>query len=265
VSTHGPCCQIWHLPAIGLDELMERAALQTRMDRKYLLPVDTADALLAGLEPAEARILEIGSVRVFAYESVYFDTPDLTSYLLAARRRRRRFKVRTRAYVDSAECWLEVKTRGPRGSTVKNRLPYAPAQQASLGPGREFVDTVLAAEAIVDSRRLAFAATLTSRYRRRTLFLPATGSRVTVDTDLTWQDARGDRLRLPGLAIVETKTGSTASSFDRLLWSQGHRPVRVSKYATALAALRPDLPATPWWRTLRRHFTVPAPARAAAA
>ncbi|HEU5107930.1 MAG TPA: polyphosphate polymerase domain-containing protein, partial [Micromonosporaceae bacterium] len=232
MSAYGPCCQVWHLPPIGLDELMEVAALQTRMDRKYVLPVDTADALLTGLAPDEARVLEIGPARVFAYESVYFDTPELTSYLLAARRRRRRFKVRTRAYLDSAECWLEVKTRGPRGSTVKNRLPYAPEQHASLGPGREFVDTVLAAEAIADCRALAFAVTLTSRYRRRTLYLPATGARVTVDTELTWQDPCGNRLRLPGLAIVETKTGSTASEFDRMLWSRGHRPIRISKYAT---------------------------------
>jgi hypothetical protein len=56
------------------------------------------------------------------------------------------------------------------------------------------------------------------------------------------------------MAIVETKTGSTASRVDRLLWSRGHRPVRISKYATGLAALHPELPTGVWRRTLRRHF-----------
>ena len=41
---------------------------------------------------------------------------------------------------------------------------------------------------------------------------------------------------------------------DRLLWQRGTRPARISKYATGLAALRPDLPDVPWRRTLRRHF-----------
>ncbi|SEP89849.1 hypothetical protein [Streptomyces radiopugnans] len=54
--------------------------------------------------------------------------------------------------------------------------------------------------------------------------------------------------------MVETKTGSTPSAADRLLWRAGHRPSRISKYATGLAALRPDLPAVPWRRTLRRNF-----------
>jgi hypothetical protein len=64
-------------------------------------------------------------------------------------------------------------------------------------------------------------------------------------------------LSRPGLAVVETKTRSAASEVDRLLWARGHRPTSISKYATGLAALRPELPATPWRRLLRRHFHPP--------
>jgi hypothetical protein len=41
---------------------------------------------------------------------------------------------------------------------------------------------------------------------------------------------------------------------DRWLWQSGVRPVRISKYCTALAAMRPELPANKWHRTLARHF-----------
>ncbi len=258
------CSPLSLLAPIGLDELTERAALQTRVDRKYVLPAGEADALLADVGQ-DARVLEIDDARSFAYQSVYFDTPELTSFLLAARRRRHRFKIRTRTYLDSSLCWLEVKTRGSRGSTVKDRLPYEPADHDTLDPGRRFVDAVLAERSVAASSALSFSPTLVTRYRRSTLFLPATTSRVTVDTELAWQD--GDRnLYLPDLAIVETKTGSTASRVDRLLWARGHRPIRISKYATALAALRPHLPAARWRRTLRRHFDAacaPAPVGAA--
>ncbi|RKN40063.1 polyphosphate polymerase domain-containing protein [Streptomyces hoynatensis] len=240
------------LAPIGLDELLDRALLLTRVDRKYLVPLGTLRALLGHLPPG-TRVLEIDGARDFAYTSLYFDTPDLVSYLLTARRRRRRFKIRTRLYEESGECWLEVKTRGPRGSTVKHRLPHDPAHFGALAPGRHFADAVLAEQGVAEAPRLPLAPTLSTRYRRTTLYLQDTGSRATIDTELTWDDG-GKALRLPGLAVVETKTGSAASPVDRLLWRGGFRPVRISKYGTGLAALRPHLPATAWRRTLRRDL-----------
>lgn len=241
------------LPPISLGELVECASLQTRVDRKYVLSVPQLQSVLDGL-PSDTRVLDIGGTRGFAYHSVYFDTPDLVSYLLTAQRRRRRFKIRTRIYVDSAECWLEVKTRGLRGNTVKTRMPYELDSFDSLQPGRGFVDETLAEHHIPGSHRLTFRPTLTTRYRRTTLYLPGTNSRVTIDTELSWRDDSEQELSLPQLAIVETKTGSTASPVDRMLWQQRYRPSRISKFGTGLAALRPDLPCTPWRRVLRRDF-----------
>src|SRR5689334_1799372 len=147
-----------HLPAIGHAELVEQAALQTRVDRKYAVPRHAVDSLLAGLGD-DTRVLEIDGLRVFRYHSVYFDTGDLTSYRLAAYRRRRRFKIRTRTYLDSASCWLEVKTEGARGGTVKDRRPYSLDHQATVAPGRSFVDATLAPLAIPGHTELAFGPT----------------------------------------------------------------------------------------------------------
>jgi hypothetical protein len=243
------------MPAIPLGELQVRADLLTRVDRKYVVPIAWLGELVAGLESG-AQVLEIDGRRGFGYRSVYFDTGELASFLGAARRRRRRFKVRTRTYLDAATCWLEVKTRGPRGATVKHRLPYYREYEESVSPARWFVDQVLDAAGVSRAEHLAFDVVIASHYRRSTFLLPASASRVTVDTELEWVDAAGRRLTMPGFAIVETKTGSTPSSVDRLLWSQGHRPARISKYATALAALNPQLPATPWHRTIDRCFSV---------
>jgi hypothetical protein len=241
------------LPPIGLEELVERAGLLMRVDRKYVVPVEQVEALVGQVAP-RAQVLEIAGGRQFLYDSVYFDTPDLLAYRLAAHRRRRRFKVRTRSYVDSAECWLEVKTRGRRGETVKNRLPYALRDHGDVRPGHQFVSDVLTAELLTRTPDLTLTPVLTTRYVRTTLFLPASTSRVTIDTSLSWQGAGPTPLHMPGYAIVETKTGSVASDADRLLWARGHRPISISKYATGLAALRPDLPSNRWQRTLRSHF-----------
>ena len=105
------------LDSIGLDELNKRAAMLTRVDRKYALDAATASAILSIL-PEDALVLKIDGQVSQGYASTYYDTPDMDSYLLTALKRRRRFKVRTRSYLSSGACFLEVKTRGPRGGTV---------------------------------------------------------------------------------------------------------------------------------------------------
>jgi len=252
--------ELSHLDSIGLDELNEAAALQTRVDRKYVLAQSDADLVLDSLSSALAtgvapRVLEIDGTRGSSYLSVYFDTPDLLSYRMAAHARRRRFKLRTRSYVDSEQSFLEMKTRGARSTTVKERLEYDFASSDVLTrDGRDYADAALDALGLTEPGRLQLEPTLVTRYVRTTLFLGGSSSRATIDTDLRWETADGAALDRPGLVIMETKSGSRTSEVDRVLWAHGHRPATISKFGTGLAALRPDLPSNKWARVLRRHF-----------
>ncbi|WP_353807529.1 polyphosphate polymerase domain-containing protein [Agromyces sp. SYSU T00194] len=246
------------LRPISLDELNAAAALQTRVDRKYVLGRDRLGEVLTGLD-RDTRVLEIDGERRSRYESVYFDTPELTSYLLAARGRRRRFKIRTRHYVDVGTSFLEVKTRGGRSLTVKDRIEYDGVDTETLSPeGAAYAASVFA-EVGIDAPGRPFAPVLTTAYRRTTLLLADGASRATVDVDLAWIDHGGHehfarRLELPDAVIVETKSAGQASELDRLLWARGHRPTSISKFGTGLAALRPGLPRNKWSRVLRHHF-----------
>jgi len=241
------------LPPVSLAELVERAGLQTRIDRKYLLTTAAAAQLVTGLA-GSAQVLEIGGRRDLGYASLYFDTPDLASYHLAARGRRRRFKVRRRSYLDTGQSYLEVKTRGGRGSTVKERTPDDDGCTPDLdAPRRRFVDDVLC-RAGIGAVAWQLLPVLGTAYRRTTLHLPASDSRVTVDTELAWSVPGGPQLAVPDLVVVETKSSATPSAADRQLWRAGHRPARVSKYGTGLAALHQHLPANRWHPVLRRHF-----------
>ena len=56
------------------------------------------------------------------------------------------------------------------------------------------------------------------------------------------------------IAVVETKNPATPSPADRALWDAGHRPTRISKYATGMALLHPELPANKWYRTLTHEL-----------
>ena len=63
------------LDPIGLEELNVVAALQIRVDRKYVVPLPVAMRVLSGLE-SSARVLHMDGLRRFGYNSVYFDTPE---------------------------------------------------------------------------------------------------------------------------------------------------------------------------------------------
>jgi len=247
---------VLQMDRIGLEELNAVAALQTRTDRKYVLTAGETERLLTDLAP-HARVLTIGDTRSFGYASTYFDTADLLSYRLAAHRRRRRFKVRTRSYLDSGDTFLEVKTRAARGVMVKQRCPIGGAgvldRQAVA-----FADSCLSRQ-VPAPPVSSLVPTLTTRYHRTTLLLD--DARITLDTGLTWHRwappgvspeihaACGDAGRL---VVVETKTCGAPSAADRRLWRSGHRPDRISKYATGLALLDHTLPDLPWRRIKRR-------------
>lgn len=248
-----------HLPAISLEAVLAEAELQIRIDRKYVLSLADFQRLSTDLG-SSLWALEIDGRRWFGYRSVYFDTPRLRSFHQHLQGRRRRFKVRTRTYLDSGDCLLEVKSKGARSQTVKARLPYEAADADRLTEtGRGFVAEQLGGEAAdVDDLRPV----LETRYRRATLVHPATHSRITCDVDLVCASGHRGAGGLRGEVLVETKSAGPAGGVDRWLRRHGVRPLSISKYCVGVALLYPHVRANPWHRTLRRHFEWAADPRA---
>ncbi len=257
------------LDAVSLQELNDLAALQTRVDRKYLVFAHELVDLFQ-VDDLNARVLEVDGRRQFGYTSTYFDTPSVDCYLNAARSRPNRFKVRTRTYLDSDIHYLEIKTRARGRKTKKTRHRATLEDHANVTPANqrliaETLDAEFRGRTMLDCEATvaALQSTLTTHYSRTTLLVgPQTlgagaagePSRATIDTSLAFS-APGTQLRShPDLAIIETKTAGAPSPIDRLLWRSGHRPTKISKFGAGLALFRPDLPATKWNRALRRYF-----------
>lgn len=245
------------LPAVSLEELNALASLQTRVDRKYLVPVGQLLNLLSSFGE-ETQVLETAGVRAFDYDSVYFDTPGLDSYHLAAFGRRRRYKIRTRSYLNSGVSFLEVKTEGSRSATVKERIPYKLADRAVItAEGAGYIAETLAATGTM-LRPETLSPVLETKYARITLLLPASNSRATIDLDVAWTVPGRDTLVLRDHVVLETKSGSAPGGLDRHLWHAGIRPSRISKFATGMAALNPALPANRWHQTIIRTMPLSA-------
>lgn len=246
---------------IDLAAVVDAAALQTRVDSKYLLVPAAYRRFRDRLaEAGDWSCLEIDRRRRFAYESVYFDTPDLLTYRQHRQGRRRRFKVRSRTYADSGACAFEVKLKGSRQDTVKQRIPYRAADAGRLtGEAAGFLaETLLAAYGTAVP--VGMAPRLRTDYRRHTLVNLGLATRVTVDEDLSCTAGTGTAAARR-LCLVEVKAAKGGGPADRLLWELGARPVSVSKYCMAAAVLFPWLRANPWAREIREWFgpVVPVP------
>ena len=238
------------LSTLTLDEVDENAALQVRVDRKYVVAAHTWGDVLDSLS-GRPHVLEIEGLRSFRYSSTYYDTAELASYRDAVRSRPHRFKVRTRRYVDTGAFAVEVKMRSTSGATVKSR-EWLATDVPSLG-GRL---PATAATFVSGFERIGACATdlaevLTTSYERVTLVTD--DARVTVDRNVAATDTNGRRMDYGDQLIVETKSAGGAGAADRALWASGTRPARISKYGTSLAALRPELPSNRWSRSIRRH------------
>lgn len=237
------------LRPVALDELDRDVALQTRVDRKYVVDIADVIALVDRLGE-RLRGLEVDGRRRSSYESVYFDTETFDSYLGAAHHRPERFKVRTRRILEQDGCWIEVKRRARRGRNDKARRSHDPGRPTTLtAESARFLSGFDPVRPHLAQLRPA----VRTRYRRTTLSVG--DQRVTIDTDFAADDLQGNSVGVGDRLIVETKSSGRAGAADRALWQLGQRPVRVSKYAVAVASFHPELPHNRWHRTLDRWVT----------
>jgi hypothetical protein len=119
--------------------LLDARLLQQRVDRKFLLHVNTLERLLDHLIEGH-RAVRSGSTLAAGYRTRYFDTPDRRSYHDHRRDRRPRYKVRIRHHLDRGLSFLEIKRKGGDGRTTKARRPYPFECEALDDEALRFID-----------------------------------------------------------------------------------------------------------------------------
>src|SRR5687767_3019030 len=203
--------------AVGLAELEASAALQDRMDSKYVVGLEDFAALAERLLDTH-RVLEIDGCRAFRYRTTYFDTGELRIFRDHIQERRRRYKCRAREYVDSGLCTFEVKLKGPRGRTLKHRMAYDRARrdeisEAALAFLRDCLERCYGRCPDAQLRPALAVA-----YTRVTLAAPELGERLTCDFDLSFSAPDGTSGRLADdRVIVESKSARGNAVADRPL------------------------------------------------
>lgn len=211
-------------------EEMDRVKLQNRMDTKYAFSETELPGILEGML-ADYRLLVVENARGTAYRSLYFDTAGLRSYLDHHNGRTFRSKTRFREYVGSDLVFLEVKRKTGRGGTDKTRKQVAGIPEQLDADDQAFVR---AASGYDEPMRPI----LWNHFTRLTFVHRTRAERLTLDRDLSFNDARNER-SLKGLCIAELKEerADRDSPFAQLMRDRRIRPSGLSKYCTGLILL----------------------------
>lgn len=226
---------------ISLKALNAKAAMLERLDNKYVVRAPVLAAAAAELSE-RFEVLEIDGQRSFTYDTCYFDDADRRSYYDHHQGRRQRIKVRVRKYVEAALCFVEVKLKDKRGSTVKKRMPYDPTLFGTLDE-QALAHVEQAHQALYGrpfGKRLE--PVLSMSYRRITLVAREGGERMTIDTGIHFNGMPGEQGSTPQrrtdeeVFIVETKSANGHGIADSVLRRHHQHPTNgCSKYCVGMS------------------------------
>ena len=226
-------------PPITLSE-MNGISLMNRIDRKYLTDSWVLEDILKDALRDGYRVFEQEGERLHAYDSIYFDTPDLKMFTDHRRGKADRQKVRTRKYVETDQCYLELKRKNNHGRTRKNRISIPSAQFA------DYRKSARAAAWLTENLGVeagSLIPSLETVFRRITLVNEALTERLTIDTCVRFRNFRTASEKDLGQAvIIELKQdGRTRSRMQEILLSHRVKPERMSKYCVGLVMTDPGL------------------------
>ena len=222
---------------ITLEE-MDSIKLMNRIDTKYVTNEATLERVLEAAAAAGYRVLVSDGGRISPYDSVYYDTADLTMFYLHHNRRLVRQKVRTRSYVASGDTFLEIKRKNNHGRTSKKRIGIPAANMMDFGAIPEACE-YLAKYSWFQASELSPSAQ--TAFSRITLVNPALTERLTIDTRLRFRNYRtGHTTDLQDAVIIELKQdGRAVSQMKHILLDLRVKPLRVSKYCIAITLTNP--------------------------
>ncbi len=210
---------------------LNKVKLMNRMDQKFCLPADQLMPVLRELSN-EYSMLEIDGEKIFRYSNIYFDTIDDKMFLSHQNGRRNRYKVRMRRYVETNDCFLEIKFKNNKGRTIKSRV-----ERTDMHPA--FADReLLFLQQLLPFQNTEIIPKLQNRFFRMTLVDQQYTERITIDLFPEFEN-KSDKMVLDNLVIIEVKYDRSS---QRSLMSQILRTYRIrergfSKYCIGRSLL----------------------------
>lgn len=218
----------------SLDVLANYSAVK-RSEQKYLLSVGQLSGILLSLND-DYMCLDINSIRLFNYASVYLDTADYQMYLAHHNGKQTRYKIRYRHYLETKQEYIEVKQRRNDNRLLKHRIKLV----GDDARRKKTMDEFIPGNSSFYSDELAMKLMVT--YTRITLMHKTLPLKLTFDFDIAMRHG-SNRVHLPNLLVGEMKMyGNRSVGFDCNPFSKNaQQRSGISKYCIGLVLLKPDI------------------------
>ena len=175
------------------------------------------------------KVLEIDDRRIFSYENIYFDTPELWFFTQHQNGKLNRFKARKRKYVESGYSFFEIKFKSNKSRTIKARVQGVDFD----GQLDEKERSLLSQSAMPKTEQLQ--ASMNIDFSRITFASKTLKDRATLDLRLCVSNGEHTK-QFENMVIAEVKQdkASSDSAFVKALQACGVKEMRVSKYCVGI-------------------------------
>jgi hypothetical protein len=227
--------------SLGLQDL-EQDAFFNRIDRKYLGHRSLLPEFLNYFSQSW-KVLEVDGLRIQSYKSQYFDDEKLRSFFDHHNQRNNRQKFRLRTY-ENGVSFFEIKTKNNKGLIEKNRLLVDKSQPLKIPA--EFI----VAHSSRDAKDLV--KNITVDYKRITLINETTDEKITIDTDISFNE-NGVVKGYDSLLIVELKQKVFSKNLETIidLRKMDLYSISCSKYCLGIINLREKMKQNRFKRKIR--------------
>jgi hypothetical protein len=213
---------------------MDQVQLLNRIDTKYIFKQDRLAGLLDKLLK-DYLVLSIDGQILHPYETLYFDTPSHDLYLMHHNGRQNRYKLRFRKYINSGISFFEVKSKTNTHRTIKRRVSVNNIAESLTPNQQQFVH-----DCTNDDYNI-YLPSLRVNFNRVTLVSLKVGERLTIDTDLHYENGNGEK-GIENIVIVEVKQQKHAfSPFRQLMRENQLHEFYLSKYCLGITCLHESL------------------------
>lgn len=207
--------------------------LMDRFDDKAFFHRSKLPGLIENLRDI-SKVLCIDGRKTFEYESVYLDTAEMDLYFRHHNKRKNRYKMRYRRYLDSNLNFFEIKHKNLKGLMSKTRVKVDSSNKHSLG---EYVEsnTPYLMNDLQESLKV--------KYYRSTFMNREQSESLTIDQQLSFQTLEDNEVAYSNLVIVELKQKqfNSNSDFRNVLRKSKIRMSSISKYCLGVSVLYPEL------------------------
>ena len=218
---------------ISLEE-MNSVSLMKRTDTKFIIHKKELVPLLTNIKD-RYKVLEIDGHRKMTYSSLYFDTPSKKFYHDHHNGKVNRTKIRIRKYVESAQCYLEVKQKDGTGRTHKTRISIPNFETDLSDESLSFIQKVT-------HKSFDLEPIIWNNFNRITLVNKTAQERLTIDFNLLFKQHDATK-SYDNLVIIEVKQErfNRTSPVVYQLKKKQINPYSLSKYCIGMISMYQDL------------------------